>query len=67
MAANQNIYKMCQSYPDEQHDPMDNNELSAFNLLNGIIGIPIEIITNKFEEFATYVSFPEQRGVPTGG
>ena len=31
---------------------MDNNKLSAFNLLDGTIGIPIEIITNEFEEFA---------------
>jgi hypothetical protein len=38
MAANQNIYKMCQSYPEEQHYPMDNNKLSAFNLLDGTIG-----------------------------
>jgi hypothetical protein len=31
---------------------MEINKSSAFNLLDGTIGIPIEITTNEFEEFA---------------
>jgi hypothetical protein len=31
---------------------MDINKSSAFNLLDGTIGIPIDIISNEFTEFA---------------
>jgi len=31
---------------------MDNNKSSAFNLLDGTIGISIDILSNEFEEFA---------------
>jgi hypothetical protein len=31
---------------------MDINKSSAFNLLDGTIGISIDIISNEFEEFA---------------
>ncbi len=31
---------------------MDINKSSTFNLLEGIIGIPLDIISNEFNEFA---------------